>query len=369
MTIAMASAFAVITVVFLAYIMLSRKRLRDLTTQLTIEQVKVRELAVLNDIGSLFYRDLDEASVRETIVDKSKDLIRSEFSALLLIDNHAVTGFYTSIGESSTCKAKPTGILEKVFYDVLPLRGRDITELAGYKGLPGDHPAKIKSILVVPVMLRNVVIGEIILANRIGPEEFSSKDEDLLLTLGFHAAFALERARDHEEITRLATTDGLTGLNNHKTFHEKLEVEVDRARRFRENVSLLMIDLDFFKRLNDTYGHRAGDDVLKGIASVLGENIRNIDLAARYGGEEFVIVLPATPLEGAIVTAERIRTAIMKHEISIGNDAVPLTVSIGVSTFPEDALQREALIENADIALYAAKHAGRNKVCSFRDFC
>jgi diguanylate cyclase (GGDEF)-like protein len=128
-----------------------------------------------------------------------------------------------------------------------------------------------------------------------------------------------------------------------------------------------MIDLDFFKRLNDTYGHRAGDDVLKSIACVLAESIRNIDLAARYGGEEFVIILPATSLQGALVTAERIRTAIMDREIRIDDVTVPLTVSIGVSTYPEDALQREALIEKADISLYAAKHAGRNRVCSFRD--
>jgi diguanylate cyclase (GGDEF)-like protein len=344
-----------------------RRRIDDLLSRLEDERKKVRELAVLNDISSLFYGELDEETTIETIVDKSKELIRSEFSALLLLKDGKVTRFYTSIGDSSPCKIKPTGILEKVFNDGMPVRGREIRDLPGFKGFSHGHPAQIRSVLVVPIVLEKAMLGEIILANRVGAEEFSLGDEDLLVTLSIQAAFALERVRNHQKIAKLATIDGLTGLNNHRTFQERLDIEIERAKRFKQNLSLLMMDLDFFKRLNDTYGHRAGDQVLKKVACRIVEGVRNIDLAARYGGEEFVAILPATSAQGAIVTAERIRNEIMNKAIKIADNDVSITISIGIATYPEDSSARESLIERADTALYAAKESGRNKICCFGD--
>jgi diguanylate cyclase (GGDEF)-like protein len=344
-----------------------RRKIDDLLARLDEEQKKVRELAVLNDISSLFHRELDEETAIETIVDKAKDLIRSEFSALLLFKDGKVTRFYTSIGDSSPCKIKATGILEKVFNDGMPVRGRDIRELAGFKGFPQGHPARIRSVLVVPVILENAILGEVILANRIGAEEFSTRDEDLLLTLSIQAVFALERVRNHQEIAKLATIDGLTGLNNHRTFQERLYIEIEKARRFKQDLSLLIMDLDFFKRLNDTYGHRAGDDVLKIVVCRIVDCIRNIDLAARYGGDEFVAILPATSAQGASMTAERIRNEVMNNVMKIGDTDISVTISIGVASYPEDASDREDLIERADTALYAAKNSGRNRICSFGD--
>ncbi|HAM51200.1 MAG TPA: hypothetical protein DCP92_11120 [Nitrospiraceae bacterium] len=150
-----------------------RRRVDDLLSQLEEEQKKVGELAKLNDISSLFYKEFDEETTVETIVDKSKELVRAEFSALLLLKEGKATRFYTSIGESSTCKVRPTGILERVFNDGMPVRGREIKELSGFQGLPQDHPARIRSVLVVPIILEKTMLGEIILANRIGAEEFS----------------------------------------------------------------------------------------------------------------------------------------------------------------------------------------------------
>lgn len=355
------------------------KRTKELNLQLEGERRKIRELAVLNDISSLLYTDLDERSVIETIVDKAKELIRSEFSAILLINGSPeskrvsefsvgkVSVFYTSIGDSTTCKPEVKGILMKALREGVTIRTNNIRSLSEFKGLPSDHPVNIQNILIIPLLLRHKIIGEIILANRIGTDGFSEADEDILLTFGFHAAFALEKARLHQEVRQLATIDGLTGLYNHRAFQERIETEIERARRFGSKVSLLMMDIDNFKRLNDTYGHSMGDEVLRRIGCKIVENIRNIDFAARYGGEEFTVVLPETNLEGAKITAERIREAIKDYRITHGENLISVTVSIGVSTYPDNASSRMDLIEKADAALYEAKRSGRDRVCSYKE--
>lgn len=345
----------------------SIRKTKGLNILLEKERKKVRELAVLNDISSLLYKDLDERSIIEIIVDKAKELVRSEYSAILLTGKKGVSTFYTSIGDSTICKPEATGILLKVLKEGMPVRTRDIKSHPSYNGLPLTHPIDIKNILIIPLLLREETIGEIILANRTGAEEFSQEDEDMLLTFGFHAAFALEKARLHQEVKELATIDGLTGLYNHRAFQERLESEIERARRFGLRLSLLMLDIDFFKRLNDTYGHSFGDEILRRIGCRIVESIRNIDLAARYGGEEFAVILPETSLEGAVVTAERIREAIKDYRMTHGEDVISVTVSVGISTYPVDALSRKDLIEKADVALYQAKNTGRDKICTFQD--
>jgi len=161
-----------------------------------------------------------------------------------------------------------------------------------------------------------------------------------------------------------AITDGLTGLYNHRYLHERLEEELERARRRKTRLSLLFFDCDDFKRYNDLYGHKAGDAALTRIARIAEGCSRRVDLAARYGGEEFVLVLVDTEHEGALTVAERIRSEV--ESTSLADDR-PLSVSIGVAGFPDDATAKDELLDKADWAMYAAKRAGRNRVLSFRD--
>jgi diguanylate cyclase (GGDEF)-like protein len=173
-----------------------------------------------------------------------------------------------------------------------------------------------------------------------------------------------ELQRANERWKKLAVSDGLTGLYNHRYFQERWRREVQRARRYSETLSLMIIDVDNFKNFNDTMGHPQGDVLLKEVSTLLTRSVREVDLVARYGGEEFVIVLPKTPRADAIVLAQRVRSLVGQHPFR-HRDVQPggrLTVSIGVSAFPEDGADASEVIIAADKALYRAKNAGRDEV-------
>jgi diguanylate cyclase (GGDEF)-like protein len=165
----------------------------------------------------------------------------------------------------------------------------------------------------------------------------------------------------HAEIERMATTDGLTGLLNHRVLQQDLTKELRRSERQSIPLSLLLVDIDHFKKVNDTYGHPVGDLVLRGVARILKEEIRDIDTAARYGGEEFAVVLPGTDSAGAKNFAERLRKTIMAETFSADGRTLKVTASIGIASVPADAKTKEELIERTDQALYHAKHQGRNQ--------
>jgi len=327
----------------------------------------IRELTILNEFSAALHESLEKEKVLELIVDRVKELLKAEKAAVLLVDRYRkITDFYTSLGPSGGCKLEVTGTIEKVISGYETIRTEDISLNPGFVGFPPNHP-EIKSLLMVPIMLRGEVIGALMATDRKVTGGFSPEDEDLLLSLSFHAALAVEKVQFHEEILMMASTDGLTGLNNHRTFQERLKEETERARRFNTNISLLMIDIDHFKAFNDTYGHVRGDEVLKRVACIITENIRSIDFAARYGGEEFAVILPQVSFDGAMVVAERIRLSSEAHVIKLNGDEAVVTLSVGVATFPDDATSKDALIESADKALYLAKRTGRNRVCSFRE--
>lgn len=193
--------------------------------------------------------------------------------------------------------------------------------------------------------------------------EVRGKDEFATLTKAFNLMVEAVKRRD-EALKELAVTDGLTALYNHRHFKAELEKELKVALRYKRPLSLLMMDLDHFKRFNDTYGHMFGDTVLKKAGEILIQNTREVDLAARYGGEEFAVILPETPLENAYAVAERIRQAFEAAIVSAGagQPGVPITISVGMASLTEDISDADALIGKADAALYVAKETGRNRV-------
>jgi len=168
-----------------------------------------------------------------------------------------------------------------------------------------------------------------------------------------------------KELEHLADTDGLTEIYNHRYFQENLTKEVSRSARYKKQLSLIMIDLDYFKTVNDHFGHQTGDIVLKRISATLAESLRTIDIPARYGGEEFVIILPESSAKDAIDVAERLRKTVGELRIKAGDEAVSVTASFGVADFPTCADDEASLVAAADSALLMAKSKGRNKVCYF----
>lgn len=216
------------------------------------------------------------------------------------------------------------------------------------------------SVLMLPLSYEKELLGILIFlspaVNAIHPYQI-----ELLKVLGNQASSSLANARFHSEIERMAITDGLTGLFNHRNFHERLSAEFKRLQRFSNPLSLLLIDIDFFKKINDNYGHPAGDEVLRGVASIIKETLRNIDIPARYGGEEFAALLLGTDHDGALRMAERLRKSIAEKIFSIDGKDLKVTVSIGAATSPHDTEDGEELIGRADQALYYAKRNGRNR--------
>ena len=217
------------------------------------------------------------------------------------------------------------------------------------------------SAISVPLQNHGGVLGVINVNNKRSREPYALEDLRLVQAIAGHAAVALSNARRFEETLLRAQTDSLTGLANHGHFFATLEAEVARASRYDRALSLVMVDADHFKAYNDRYGHMGGDEALVGIARMIQQRSRVHDTAARYGGEEFAIILPETPLEGAVIFAEKIRQAV---EAEAFGQAQPgeLSVSAGVSTCPLEAQSASMLVERADRRLYLAKDQGRNRV-------
>jgi diguanylate cyclase (GGDEF)-like protein len=223
-----------------------------------------------------------------------------------------------------------------------------------------DHEKSIKNLISVPLKIKDRITGVINGSNKLEEKDFTEEDQRLLEALAQQAAMAVEHARLYE----LAITDGLTKLFIHRYFQARLEEELVRAKRYHTACSLILFDIDHFKKFNDTYGHQQGDVVLIEVAKLMKEAVRDtVDIPARYGGEEFVIILPETDSKGALLVAERLRKTIEAYDFPGQEQALKVTISLGIATFPDHASVKNVLIKKADMALYACKNKGRN--CSF----
>jgi diguanylate cyclase (GGDEF)-like protein len=228
--------------------------------------------------------------------------------------------------------------------------------------------ASFKNVLHLPIILGNSVKGLIHLARK-GNQEFTPHELDI--TSQFTGIFitSIKNALIHKRTEKLAFTDPLTELYNHRFFQETLLQEFTRSERYKKPLSLMIIDIDFFKKFNDTYGHLVGDKVLKHVSAIFKSSMREqIDTVARYGGEEFGVILPETSLEGAAVFAERIRKKVEESFIQEGDKKLKVTLSIGVSCISVTKCTKTSdLIEAADQALYKAKAEGRNQVQTYKE--
>ncbi|MGN0014232.1 MAG: diguanylate cyclase, partial [Candidatus Gastranaerophilaceae bacterium] len=335
-------------------------------SQITSLHKSLHNLSILYNISQAVNFIDDLKGLIQVILGRALETIDAEKGSLMLYDmtdntlqvkvvyglNDPKAEFDINNGVIECSKLKVNeGIAGKVFAEKKSI----ITNLG--QNDPRFKQAKlmnnISSMICVPLIAKGEAIGVINITNKKNNKLFNKQDLEFIEALSNQAAIAIDNAKLYE----LATKDGLTKLYIHRHFKTLLEAEVTRASRYNHVLSLLMMDIDNFKHINDTYGHLIGDRVLKEIAATIKNTCRNIDVPARYGGEEFTVILPETASKDATVIAERLRRNIEKIAVPI-DDKVTLrvTISIGISEFPSSSNESEGLILTADKALYKAKN-------------
>ena len=271
-------------------------------------------------------------------------------------ENEEIRGMVFKLGEGVA------GECARIGEQILIPDTRKDSRYLHYKGKRSADGA----LLCIPMKVKDRVVG-VLAWERTTLEGFTESEILFLQAIANASGVAIENAQLYERTRELSATDELTRVANRRAFHERLDHELRRADRFHRNVSVLMIDIDYFKRFNDTHGHLHGDTVLAKAASIFKENVREVDLVSRYGGEEFVIILPDADKVEAAAVAEKLRSRVSKTRFPLA-DTQPngkLTISVGVASYPSDAADGETLLDSADFALYRAKEGGRNKVVVF----
>ena len=337
----------------------------SVTTKLArfLQEQAVREVAV-NRIATAIRSSLELPSVLQTTVAEVGRALGAQQSALSVDGEHGnpalTTCYFRDGGDDETRRTELLCDLNA--YDAR-LRGRLKAFVQDGCGGDSENPGT-RAVAAVPLIYGERTMGALMVISDDPSRSWQENELLLMRTVADQVAVAVSHARLFQQMQQQALTDGLTQCFNRRSFEMQMERDLHLATRMRQPFSLIMLDLDHFKVVNDTHGHDAGDDALRLISRVLREELRSVDTAARYGGEEFAVILPQAGLDGALLVAERLRSRIEDTDIPVVGH---VTASFGVATFPNHASSRDLLVTTADRALYLAKRTGRNRVCSAAD--
>ena len=334
------------------------------------EQREAGEVAVFQELGKALTSSLQLDQVLRTIMEKIDEFLRPDNWSLLLLDEPKQELYFElAVGKAS-----------QALKDVRVKVGQGIAGWVAQHGeiviVPDtskdtrffgkvDEKTKMetRSIVAVPVKFRDTCLGVIELINCVGPEGFDARDLKLLEALSDFAAIALENARHVKRIHELTIKDDCTSLYNARHMGFILDTEIYRSQRYNYEFSIVFIDLDHFKQVNDTHGHLVGSRLLAEIGEAMKTNCRLIDFAFRYGGDEFVLLLPQTSKESAMLVARRLHKMLRESTWLPGEGLnIKLTASMGVASYPVDSRTKEGLLHLADEAMYLAKNTSRDSV-------
>jgi two-component system cell cycle response regulator len=334
-----------------------------------LERAKV-EQGKLYEAAKALGAALSEKDVLEAGVRSAQKIAAFDLAAVTLFDaetrQHHVVAATGEIEDLVGSKfAHNGGLVSMVVQNKFPLPYKGEYDPSRQVVLTKHFPwPKLPSLLVLPLILHDRALGTLILgAKRRGA--FGDQVRPTLEVLASHLAVSLANARMVAKLEQMATTDGLTGLLNKRAMIDAAGQKIAASARFGRKLSLLVTDIDFFKKVNDTYGHDVGDVVIKGLGDILRRQKRTTDLVARFGGEEFIVLCEQTDERGAQLLAERIREELQKTTFHTEQGPLSVTCSIGVATFPEGGDSWETLFKAADEALYVSKRSGRNRVTSY----
>jgi diguanylate cyclase (GGDEF)-like protein len=341
-------------------------RNRELLERLEKEKLKLEIIMDAYTKMSAVYR-LEELA--DFIADRAIQIVEAEKSSLLFLDeatNELVLKGSRGISKEKVSWRVKVGDLISgwVAREGEALLVSDIDSDPRFKVFSKGGQYKTKSFISLPLKIDTQVIGVMNVTDKLSEMKIFTETDLRYLSLLAHQTVAqIENIRLCETLGSLAITDSLTGVFNHRYFQEQLTVEIMRAERYKHPVSLMIIDIDFFKSYNDQFGHLEGDRVLKHIAWVIKENVRQVDIICRYGGDEFVVILPYTDIKGAAAAADKIRRSVGKLEL-VGKNVrkeVHLSISGGLTTYHQ-GMKKDEMIARADQALYEAKESGKNKI-------
>jgi diguanylate cyclase (GGDEF)-like protein len=358
------------------------EQLARVSYEVQISEQRSREIDALYHAG----REISKLLTLQDTLDFSKEIIQDTLQGdvnshskgaattatpflLMLVDEENARFRLGTFGgmelETALKFEAPLGALDIMNW--LKAQGKSVTvanaaaepRLKGLNLIP-----QLRGFSSIPLLIQDQVIGLVVVFD-FGEgrgRSIDSQDFSNLRILASQVAIGIEKAALYDKVQRLSITDGLTGLFVHRHFQARLDEELKRAERYKEPLSLLMLDIDFFKKFNDSYGHLAGDAVLKRVASLLKDSMENADVPSRYGGEEFCVIFPKQEKKDAIIKAEKIRLAIEGDVLRYEGKELKVTVSMGLAAFPIDVMTKKGLIDKADQALYKAKQEGRNRL-------
>ncbi len=329
---------------------------------------RINQLDALRATSTEISAVMDLTDLLQSILKRAIDLVHASGGELALCssddDDYEIVA---NIHAQEEPEDQQSAIGDTILRKVIELKEPLLRDKNGQLDGSGDDkipalniPGPWVGIIAVPLLLRKKILGGIVLIDNSGENQFSVSDMNLLTLFAQQAAIAIDNARLFEQVQQLATIDELTGIYNRRKLFELGRAEFNRSKRYNIPFSVLLIDIDNFKHVNDQYGHATGDIVLKKVTEVCGHSIRDVDILGRYGGEEFVVLLPYTTLDQACIIAKRLRKMIEETEIEVQGNLIRVTVSIGVVQKGAKTQNIESLLDRADTAMYKAKDSGRN---------